>query len=160
MLRREKYNEAALRAVALFEMAKGLLVLLIGFGLLTLVGKDVGDAAENLVRMLHLNPERALPSVFIRLADRFSDKTLWVAALGAFIYTAVRFIEAYGLWRTRVWAEWFALLSGLLYVPWEIFELVTHPNPVKWSIFILNVVVVLYMAYLRASDRGRPEVQT
>ena len=60
-----------------------------------------------------------------------------------------RFIEAYGLWHMRVWAEWFALLSGGIYLPWEILELIERPTRLHWALFLSNVVIVSYMLYIR-----------
>jgi hypothetical protein len=45
-----------LHIVALFEAAKGLLVLLVGFELLTFIHKDIHEAAMRLVKHIHLNP--------------------------------------------------------------------------------------------------------
>jgi uncharacterized membrane protein (DUF2068 family) len=64
------------------------------------------------------------------------------------VYAAIRFTEAAGLWLEKEWAEWFALISGAIYVPLEITELVRHPNPIKWSVLTINLVIVLYMAWL------------
>jgi uncharacterized membrane protein (DUF2068 family) len=61
----------------------------------------------------------------------------------------VRFTEAYGLWHAREWAEWFALLSGTLYLPWEIVAIVHHSDWFRWGILIINVMIILYMAELR-----------
>ena len=64
-------------------------------------------------------------------------------------YAAVRFTEGYGLWHSRVWAEWFALLSGAMYLPWELIKVVEHPNLVHWSLLVINLAVIAYMAYIR-----------
>jgi uncharacterized membrane protein (DUF2068 family) len=139
----------ALRTVATFEAVKGMLVLLAGFGLLSLLHKDVGDVAERVVERLHMNPARHLSQVFILAASKVTDAKLWAMAFGAAAYSTVRFIEAYGLWHMRVWAEWFALLSGGIYLPWEIFELIEKPTPIHWALFLSNLVIVLYMLYIR-----------
>jgi uncharacterized membrane protein (DUF2068 family) len=68
--------------------------------------------------------------------------------IGILVYAAIRFTEATGLWLEREWAEWFALLSGGLYLPWEIFELVRHPTFLKWGVLGINILIVLYMAWL------------
>ena len=68
---------------------------------------------------------------------------------GTLVYAIIRFAEAYGLWRARAWAEWFALISGTIYVPFEIHALFHHPNPIKWAILFINIAIVLYMARLR-----------
>jgi len=47
------------------------------------------------------NPERTLSKLFIELATHTTDRLLWVLAIGALVYAAVRWIETYGLWRER-----------------------------------------------------------
>jgi uncharacterized membrane protein (DUF2068 family) len=140
---------AGLRAVATFEAVKGLFVLVAGLGLLHYLHKDLGDVAENLVHWLHLNPDRRYSRIFIEAADKLTDGKMWALASGALAYSTVRFVEAYGLWNRRVWAEWFALLSGALYLPWEIFELVERATGLKWAVLCTNVVIVIYMAWVR-----------
>ncbi len=145
----ERTSAAGLRAVATFEAVKGILVLLLGFGLLSLLHKDVEDAAEHLLMHLHINPDRRLAQSFLNAASRVTDGRLWALAGAAAAYSTVRFTEAWGLWHRRVWAEWFALLSGALYLPWEILKIIERPN--WWHSLLLtgNVAIVLYMLYVR-----------
>jgi uncharacterized membrane protein (DUF2068 family) len=145
----ERTSTAGLRAVAVFEAAKGLILLLLGLGLLALLHKDVESAAEGLLLHLHINPDRRLSHAFLDAASRVTDARLWGMAAAAIAYTSVRFTEAWGLWHKRVWAEWFALLSGALYLPWEIVKLVEHPNGIHATVFVGNLVIVGYMAYIR-----------
>jgi uncharacterized membrane protein (DUF2068 family) len=139
----------ALRSVAVFEAAKGLLVLLLGLGLLRFLHKNLEDIAEQIIRFLHASPGGHLSNLFITAAGRASDKSLWALAGAALVYSIVRFAEAYGLWNDREWAEWFALLSGAMYLPWEMYSLIRHPHPIKWVILLANVAIVLYMLVLR-----------
>jgi uncharacterized membrane protein (DUF2068 family) len=139
----------ALRSVAVFEAAKGLLVLALGLGFLRFLHKNLQDIAEQIIRFLHASPGGHISNLFITAASHASDKSLWAFAGAAMIYSLVRFAEAYGLWHDREWAEWFALLSGALYLPWEMYSLIRHPVPIKWVILLANVAVVLYMLVLR-----------
>lgn len=138
-----------LRTVATVEAVKGVAVLILGFGILMLLHKDLDSVAEALTEFLHVNPAGKLSNLFFEAADKATDKSLWFLALAAMVYSAVRFVEAYGLWHERDWAEWFALLSGCLYLPWEIYRLFHHADALKWAVLIINVLVVLYMVRLR-----------
>jgi uncharacterized membrane protein (DUF2068 family) len=102
--------------VALFEGAKGILVLLAGFGLLSFIHKDIHGAAVRLVEHAHLNPASHYPRIFLDLTERITDTRLWSLALRAATYAVVRLIEAVGLWLRKSWAEWFAILTGVLYI--------------------------------------------
>jgi uncharacterized membrane protein (DUF2068 family) len=143
----------ALRAVASVEFVKGLIVLLAGFGVLSLVHRDAWDVAESFLEWLHISPDAHYAQVFLNLADQVTDTKLWFVALGALAYSSLRFAEAYGLWKERAWAEWLALVSGAIYLPFEIYELARRPDWIRLVIFLVNLAVVVYMAYLRMQAR-------
>ena len=136
-----------IRAIAVFEAAKGLLVLLAGLGLLNLLHRDVQGLAERLVRFSHLNPASKYPQIFLDAAAHTTDARLWWLAAGAGAYAVVRFFEAYGLWHGRAWAEWLALVAGGLYVPVELYHLWHRFSWVKVGLLAANLAVVAYMAY-------------
>ncbi len=110
--------------MALNEGAKGVLVLGAGLGLFALAHRDLQSVAEELVRHLHLNPARHLPRIFLHLAAQLSDRRLWLLASAAIAYSSVRFVEAYGLWHDWKWMKWFAVLSGGIYIPAELSEVI------------------------------------
>jgi uncharacterized membrane protein (DUF2068 family) len=141
--------------VASVEFLKGLLVLLAGFGVLSLVHRDAWDVAESFLEWLHISPETHYAQVFLNLADQVTDKKVWAVAIGALAYSSLRFAEAYGLWGARPWAEWLAMISGAIYLPFEAFELVRKPDLVRLAILLINLAVVLYMVFLRMQARER-----
>ena len=83
------------RTIACLEALKGVLVLVVGFGLLALVHQDLQVAAERLVHLSHLNPAHHYPRVFIEALANTNDARLRLLAALAFLYAGVRFIEAY-----------------------------------------------------------------
>jgi len=97
---RKPYSNVSvgLRAVAVLESVKGIVVLLVGFGVRALVHRNIEDSAEEITHFLHLNPEGKRSSVFLHLADRTTSKDLWLLAIGALVHSAIHFTEAYGLW--------------------------------------------------------------
>jgi uncharacterized membrane protein (DUF2068 family) len=147
---------AGLRTVAAFEALKGLLVLAAGLGLLSLIHRDLETAADRLLHIVHVNPDGHLGEIFLRAARIMRNARLWMAAAAAIAYSLVRFIEAYGLWNGRVWAEWFALVSASLYLPWEVLEALRHSGPFRWALLLSNLAIVLYMARRRAGALRKP----
>jgi uncharacterized membrane protein (DUF2068 family) len=139
------------RGVAALEFLKGLVVLLVGAGFATLLHRehDVDDVAASLLYVLHLNHHHHLSSIFLRAADRIQDTNLMLVAIATGVYCIMRFVESYGLWHGRAWAEWFALISGAVYLPLEIYELARHTTPIRWGVFLINVLIVAYMGWLR-----------
>lgn len=149
----EKPLLTGVRAVALLEAIKGGLGVLVAFGFLALLHRDVEAIAERLVKLSHLDPGSRYPQLFLDAASKITDGRLWFLAVAAAAYALVRGVEAYGLWHERRWAEWFALIAGGLYVPVEIYELLRHATWLKAAVLVLNLAIVVYMAYaLRHSE--------
>jgi len=142
-----------LRIVASFEFTKGVFVLLIGLSAILLVHKDAWVIAESLLALLHISTDRHSAQLFLDFADDITDTRLWIAARLAFVYSALRFAEAYGLWKERTWAEWVAFGSGTLLMPLEIRELMRGITVVRSVLFVGNLAIVLYMLYLLRSGR-------
>jgi len=144
-----------LRPVAMLEALKGVVVLVAGFGLLSFLGRDNEIFAERVIRHLQLNPAHHYPQIFITAMARLEDSHLWMLAGVAAFYAAVRFVEAYGLWYERRWAEWLAALSGGIYIPLEVYELFRRPTGLVVAALFMNVIIVGYMAWLLSESRRR-----
>ena len=144
------------RIVAVIEAAKGVLVLAAGLGLFALMHRDVQTVAERIVEHFHLNPASRTPRIFLELAAKASDSNLQLLALGASGYSLVRFVEAYGLWRQRRWAEWFAVAAGGAYIPIELYELWRGVTWIRFGLLAVNVAIVAYLAaVLWETRRGK-----
>jgi uncharacterized membrane protein (DUF2068 family) len=145
-----------LRLVAGFEAAKGFVVLAFGLGLFHLVHQDVGEAAERLVRHLHLDVDSHYPRIFIDAAARLDDTHLRLLATVALVYSVVRFVEGYGLWRDRRWAEWFGAISGAIYLPLEVYKLTEGITWPRVTVLLVNAIVVFYLAQLLVRKQINP----
>lgn len=146
----------SLRAVAIFEAVKGGLVLIVGFGLLGLLRKDGHDISLRIISRLHLNPLHKYPAIFIDLASSLNNTRFWWMAAMAAFYSTFRFVEGYGLWHERAWAEWLAALSGAVYIPVELYELCAKVTWLRLVVLGLNILVVLLMAFVLRQKRRPP----
>lgn len=157
-LERSSSASLGLRTLAVFEVAKGAIVLLLACGVLPLIHKNLDEMASRVAGLLHVNPEGKLSNLFIELASHATDRTLWVLALAALVYAAVRSIEAYGLWQRREWAQWFELLSTALYIPEELYWLLRHPSLLKYGVLVTNIVIFLFMLSLGVKRLGTSNI--
>jgi uncharacterized membrane protein (DUF2068 family) len=147
-------SEAGLKTIAVFEAFKGVIVLAAGVGLLRSMNHDLAVVGESICAHLHLNPAHKYPHIFIAALEHLQNSNLVLLATGAFAYSALRLIEAYGLWHARPWAEWLAILSGGLYLPVELIELFRHYTHVKLAITLLNLALVIYLLRVRLRRRS------
>ncbi len=147
-----KAGRAGLQTIAIFEALKGSIVLLAAAGLISLVHKDAQAAAEEIVRHFHLNPASRYPHIFLDAAASLSSGKLWLLAAGAFLYAGIRFAESYGLWHERAWAEWLGAVSGSLYIPIEIYELMRGVSVLKVALLVFNVAIVAFLGRAILTD--------
>ncbi|ELA01163.1 DUF2127 domain-containing protein [Cupriavidus metallidurans] len=135
-----------LKGIALFEAAKGALVILAGVGLMALLHHDAQEIAETIIRRIHINPASHYPTIFLSLLANPGDGRLWAIGGSAFVYALMRFAEAYGLWRGLAWGNWIGVWSGAIYIPVELYEAIRHPTWLHGGLAIANALVVVYLA--------------
>lgn len=150
----------ALRSIATLELAKGLVVLAAAIVIVFFVRKDPWDLADGILHLLHISPDGHFAQRFLDWADTLTEAKLWAVAGVALAYSVLRFLEAYGLWYARAWAEWIALISGSLYLPYEIYKLVHRQSLFHIGVLLVNLAIVLYMAYLLKTGKGLHGVPT
>jgi len=148
-----KKEAGVLKTLAIFEACKGLLVLLAGAGLFSLIHHDIQISAEQLLSHLHLNPAHHSPKIFIEAVVNWSDSRMRILAIFALLYSSLHFLEAYGLWFELRWAKWIALLSGCIYFPLELYDFAKGFTWFKVVLILLNCIIVLYMAVVLSRNR-------
>jgi uncharacterized membrane protein (DUF2068 family) len=74
--------------------------------------------------------------------------------LAAATYALARLIEAVGLWFHKRWAEWFAMVSGGIYIPIEFYEVAQKATWPRLTILIVNLGVVTYVVYELTRNGG------
>jgi uncharacterized membrane protein (DUF2068 family) len=149
---RRRARRAGLRTVALFEALKGVVALLGAFVFIRMIRHDVdfGEAAEHILFRFHINPSHHRWSQqVLHAADKISEANIAMILGLAIGYATLRAVEGYGLWKARAWAEWLAIISGCLYLPFEVYEVIRHPNELHWIVLGINIVVVLYIGWVR-----------
>lgn len=135
-------THTGLRAIALFEAAKGVVAWLVA-GALAAIGPDaLQRELERVLARFGLDAERGGTAML----DAITPQTLHVAIGVAVIYAGMRLLEAWGLWRHRAWASWLGVIGAAAYLPFEIYALWQHPDWMTWGVFLLNLLIVLVLA--------------
>ena len=145
-----------LRAVAVYEALKGILVLLTGVALVLGLHRDIAYLAGRILAFLHVNPTSRFARMLLSVTAHVTSAQLWAFAAFAVLYASLRFAMAYGLWFERRWGEWLVACSAAVYLPLEIYELF---NEVTWIIVVVIIINVLIIALMVAALRyTRPAV--
>lgn len=150
---RNQGHKFGLRTVAVVEASKGVAVVALCILLLSLLHKDLYNVADNLTGFLRLNPDSRLADWFYELAGRTTGRGIWMAVSVGGAYATGRFLEAYGLWNQRSWGEWLSVVTGAIYLPFELYAVVRHPHWANILLLAGNLLVVFYILSILAENR-------
>jgi uncharacterized membrane protein (DUF2068 family) len=141
-------GSGVVRLIGLYKLLKAAVMVVLGIAILHLVHQDLDAVLDRVVDRLHLDPcsPFLVEQVQPRLAH-LNPTRLRLIGWGAFAYCALYTVQGLGLLAARRWAEWLTVVSGVLLVPLEVFELCRHPTPFKAIILISNVAIAVYLYY-------------
>jgi uncharacterized membrane protein (DUF2068 family) len=151
-------SKTGVHLIAVFEAVKGTLGLVAGFGILSLIHRNIAAFADDLIETMHLNSESHLAHRIVETVTKLNPSNIKIFFLISLLYAAIRFIEAYGLWRLRAWAEWFAIISGSLYVPIEVYEIFQKPTIFRVAVLLVNISIVVYLYSFRTEQKHEQEI--
>jgi len=143
-----------LRLLAVERLVRGLLVLLVAYGVFHFRDRrgsieqafnDDLPLIQQLASKLHWNFEDSAVVRAIHSFLSFNQSTLAYIALGLAIYGALQLIEAVGLWLTKRWGEYFAVVATAAFIPIEVYELVEKITWLRVLALVINVAAVIYL---------------
>lgn len=138
------------------KLFKGLLCLLLAFGVYKMAGIDLSDLFDRFV--LRLDPESRFLTHIGDLIDQITPANMRMVATGSFLYSVLSLVEGIGLIFRAPWANWLAIGESAFFIPIEIYELSRRPATAhSWRAFLnhrelgllavlaCNVLIVWYL---------------
>lgn len=149
-----------LRLIALERITRGVLLVVAGVYLLFHLNSDFGRLADRAIRAIELDPRRPFLHRIVAYLHHLHASELRIAAIFALGYGALELVEGTGLWLDQLWAEYLTVIATSLLLPFEVYELVRRPSFWKAGGIVVNVAIVVYLAYLlRRRVREREQVE-
>jgi uncharacterized membrane protein (DUF2068 family) len=140
--------------IGVFKLFKGISLLIVGFGLLRLLHRDVAAVTEHWIEILRVDPEnRFIHRALLRIFN-VTPKQLKELSAGTFVYAAIFLTEGTGLLARKHWAEYMTLISTGLFIPLEVYEIYRHFTLLKAAVALVNVLIVWYLAWRIRNKRG------
>lgn len=138
-------HHAGLAAIAVLKIAKGLLLLLLGLGLLKLVHAEIATLFSLLIETLHLNADSRFIHSLVLKVDALQPHSVLIAGLISLGYAGLMLVEGIGLWLEFFWAAYLTVVSTSLLIPLELYEIVEQVTLIRVGALLLNLVIVFYL---------------
>lgn len=135
--------------IGVLKLLKAFFCVLLGFGALRLLHKDLVDIVTHWVVLdLHFDPESHFVGLLLTKTALIGPHQLRLISVAIFAYAALDFIEGTGLVLEKVWAEYVTLIISTAFLPWEIYELYLRVTWFKIGLALANVLMVLYLIWI------------
>ena len=139
-----------LYVIITIKLIKGLLFLLLAFGVYHLSDRDLPELFRQVLLFFHLDPEKKFLADLADKIDSISEaRMVWFAG-GTLLYSLFSLVEGVGLIFRVPWAGWLAIGESAFFVPIEIHGLVKRPSVAVFVILAFNVIIVWYLFQNRA----------
>ena len=149
-----------LKLIALFKIAKGALLLLLGVSLLFLNARTRWmDAVSNWIAdEILLEHSKAVAYLLHKLQAVLAGGTLRAPGLLALFYAAVLFTEGTGVYMQQRWAELLMIFATAALIPLEVRHLWHRPGLVGVVILLVNCFIVWFLYRVLKRDKAKPHV--
>lgn len=143
----------SLKTIACLKVLRGSIAITIGVSLFLVYRRSeafswidhpiLGGIASN---------DPFLQMVFAWLGSFNQAQILSIAVLAS-LMGALRWVEAGGIWFNQSWAQWLAVFSGFVYIPFEINELIYRFSWLMVLVLLVNTLIVSYLLYVLYAKR-------
>jgi uncharacterized membrane protein (DUF2068 family) len=114
--------------------------------------RDVFYRVVNAVQGTNVSPAHPSHGGFLHTLEHLftlKSSTLYLVAAAAAAYATLEGAEAVGLWFQRRWAEYLTFVATLVFLPYEIYELLRTVTPLKVAALALNLLIALYLLFAK-----------
>lgn len=141
-----KKGDEWVRGIAVFKLVKGLLFLIVGFGVTTFFHKDMAEQVTGWMRLSWLRQENRDIGVLLSWLFGLSRRDVGILEASILVYGALLLVEGLGLLLLKRWAEYLTVLSTAVFIPLEVWSDVRHFGLIKTVILFLNLLAVWYLS--------------
>ena len=149
-------RHAGLLLIALYEFAKGVVLLLVAIGLLRMLNRDLQQMVMHWAHVLRLDLHQRFIAGLAQKAGLINPHQLKQYSAFFFFTGGVHVVQGTGLYFGKRWAEYLTVLATSAFIPLEVIEVVRHVGPVRCTILLLNVTLVVYLIVLLWRRRKEP----
>ena len=144
--RRRAKGAGLLRAIGVFKLLKGVLLIAVAISVFKLVHKDLAAEIIDFSRKLHIAPGNQIVQRLIDRVLTVTQRQLVVLGIVLLAYSMMFLIEGTGLLLLKPWAEWMTVITTSGLVPFEVYEMIRKVSWLKATALFVNVVIAVYLA--------------
>lgn len=139
-------RERGLVVIIGYKLGKGVLWLVFAITLLVLMHLGLSDRLLGIAAHLRLHARvwsLRLAELMVTAATR---RGLWTIIVALVADGSFSLVEGWALQTGKTWGKWLVVVSTGALLPLEVAAFAKHPHAVRGALFVVNVVIVIYLA--------------
>lgn len=148
-----RHHDSGLLAIGLFKLVEAVFFVLVGAGAIHFIHRDLGDATTRLAERLRMDLDGRVMSWVMDHLDDITARRLKEIGMATFFYAGLRVTEGVGLVLEKIWAEYLTVGATCIFLPWELYEILRHPDWVRVCLLLANLVVLAYLVWSLRRNR-------
>jgi uncharacterized membrane protein (DUF2068 family) len=143
----------SLKTIACLKLLRGSIAITIGVSLFIIYRRSEAFSwMDHPVLNSISSNDPFLQMVFFWLGSFNQTQILSIAVLACLV-GVLRWVEAGGIWLNKSWAQWLAVFSGFIYIPFEVNELIYRFSWLMVLVLFINALIVSYLLYVLYAKR-------
>jgi uncharacterized membrane protein (DUF2068 family) len=146
--------------IAAAKLLKAALLFTVALGFHDLKKGDAEQTFDRWVRAIRVDPDNVIAHKVLTTITGLPEKRLHQLGLATFFYALLFATEGTGLAFRQTWAEYLTILSTMLFLPLEVWELKKPEHRgIKAAVLALNLLIVAYLIWNLARMRKKQTPQ-
>src|ERR1051325_10841474 len=146
-----------LKVIALFKIAKGVMLLLLGSSLLFVNWHGawmdaISDWVEDKILLEHTKPVMFMLN---KLQEVLAGGAIRATGFLALFYCGILFTEGIGVYKQKRWAEFLMIFATAVWIPVELRHVWHHPGLIGVCILLANCFIVWFLALVLKRDKTK-----
>jgi len=146
----------ALKVIAAYKLFKACALLLVAATAFHLTGANRIDVLSDRLMQLPIHHGHRYLVGLIDEMFELGPRRFLAIGMALCIYASVFFVEGWGLWREKRWAEYLTVIVTASLVPLEVWEMARQFSGLKLLALLANLAIVAYLIHLLRQSRADP----
>lgn len=142
----QRHHDLGFLIIAVLKLVKGVLLLLVGLGTLSLLDKNVMARVSHWAHALPIDRHGHIVQNLLLRLGLVAKRDIRLISATMFFLAALLLTEGVGLLLEKVWAEYLTFVFTASFIPIEVYELTQRVTPARLVALAINVVIAAYLA--------------
>jgi uncharacterized membrane protein (DUF2068 family) len=142
------------KTIGTLKLISGVAAVIAGLGATHFLAHDPGPKLERAVSHFGLDPQNRFIHTVISSVTGIDRKHLHAIEAGTFFYALLHMVEGIGLILEKAWAGYLVVVATSTLIPLEIYEIAKKPTLLRFSLFFLNVGIVIYLIVILKKEHA------